>query len=468
MKGKSRIDFFLVSPKFLPLVADCDVHQQVPVPGHACVTLSLRLDLPTFEAWTAKPHPRWSLPALPKTDAQWEERNALCEPCFECDREALIRAAEAGDVESAWAIACRIASAMLNCICKQNLPTSRGNLPSFVKRKVAVNKTSSHSPLNTFCKVRKLCHELSIKVQRLQNGLCAENMWATARNLNKLLNRHGQALTLPPASASVDVWRVFLNLVENTLSKLEKTFHEGRSRFKITKWKQRIKVSARSDRKAVHRWLRDEPLGYPKAFKTSNGFTCDPNEMSMLSSHMSDIYNFHKDKDVRSMIASFREKYQSSISSLRSSCEIPELCHLDIFRLLQRRPDCKAGGLDGWLTRELKQLPPVGWKGFVIVMKIAECIGEWPQVVKTVAVSSISKGLGNASPEVTRAIGVSSVVYSVWSSLRFRQLSQWHLSIAPATLYGGLPGRKAQDSELLFAQDLHEHLDKFIDRWKCL
>ena len=46
-------------------------------------------------------------------------------------------------------------------------------------------------------------------------------------------------------------------------------------------------------------------------------------------------------------------------------------------------------------------------------MKIAECIGEWPQVVKTVAVSSISKGLGNASPEVTRAIGVSSVVYSV-------------------------------------------------------
>ena len=470
--GKSRIDFFLASPKFLPLVADCEVHQQVPLPGHACVTLSVRVDAPTFEAWTTKPHPKWSLPAMPKSEAQWEQRNALCTPFYERYQVALAQAAEECDIESAWTIACKIATSMLNCVSVQDIPYSRGKLPSFVQRRVAGNKPSKHSPLQSFCRAKKLCHEIQIKLMRVRNGLNAVDLWATARNLNQILNRHGSVLILPHEAASLACWSAFLHNAENVLSKLEKDFHENRSHFRITKWKQRMRVSSRSDRRAVHRWLRDEPLGYPKAFKTPTGFTCDPNKMlSMLTSHMSSIYNFHKDKDVSAMIRDFRQKYHQSIDSLTANCANPDLSFLDIFHLVQQRPSCKAGGLDGWLSRELKQLPPVGWKGFVIVMKLAECVGEWPQAIRTISVYSISKGLGNASPEVTRAIGVSSIVYSVWSSLRFRHLSQWHLDIAPATLYGGLQGRRAQDSELKFSQDLHDHsgdhLSVFIDRWKC-
>ena len=92
-------------------------------------------------------------------------------------------------------------------------------------------------------------------------------------------------------------------------------------------------------------------------------------------------------------------------------------------------------------------------------------------VLKTISVSSISKGQGNSSPEVTRCIGVASVVYSIWSSLRFRQLTPWHLQICPPPLFGGLPGRSAQQSELSFSHELMEdpdaHLSIFVDRWKC-
>ena len=395
----------------------------------------------------------------------------LCSVWFEREKSALAEAAELFNVEEAWSIACRIATNMLNTLCGQSIPASRGQTPSFLETKIAASKTSTHSPLHSFAKARKLCHEIRIKLTRMQQNLQVEKLWTTARNLNLTLNRHGQALDLPQSSSCLGQWTTFLELAESALCGL-KSFCQERSRCKRARWKRRMRVSTRSDRKAVHRWLRDEPLGFPKAFKTPDGFTCDPNKMlSMLTTHMSAIYNFHADKDVASMVSEFRNEYQQSIQAIKCHCSLPELSHWDVFRLVQKRPVCKAGGLDGWLTRELKHLPPVGWKAFVVVKQLAECVGEWPQTLRTISVSSISKGLGNSSPEVTRAIGVSSVVYSVWSSLRFRQLSQWHLDISPASLYGGLQGRKAQDSELSFSHDLHsnldDHLSVFIDRWKC-
>ena len=107
----------------------------------------------------------------------------------------------------------------------------------------------------------------------------------------------------------------------------------------------------------------------------------------------------------------------------------------------------------------------------MLVMKLAETTGVWPRVIRLVSVSSISKGQGYFDPSLMRAIGVSSVVYSTWSSLRFKQLTPWHLKIAPSCLYGGLQRRKAADSELAFSDNMRHSDEDFCavltDRYKC-
>ena len=74
-----------------------------------------------------------------------------------------------------------------------------------------------------------------------------------------------------------------------------------------------------------------------------------------------------------------------------------------------------------------------------------------------------------------RAIGVSCVVYSLWSSVRFHHLSYWMNDVAPPGLLGGLPKRTTDLSEIQFSHTLHEHdgdesqkaVAIFIDRLKC-
>ena len=74
-----------------------------------------------------------------------------------------------------------------------------------------------------------------------------------------------------------------------------------------------------------------------------------------------------------------------------------------------------------------------------------------------------------------RAIGVSCVVYSLWSSVRFHHLSHWMNDVAPPGLLGGLPKRTTDLSEIQFSHTLHEHdgdesqkaVAIFIDRLKC-
>ena len=75
------------------------------------------------------------------------------------------------------------------------------------------------------------------------------------------------------------------------------------------------------------------------------------------------------------------------------------------------------------------------------------------------------------TPKNIRCIGIASVIYSLWSSLRYRHLAQWQASVFPPSLIGGICGRNGDESEWLLSMDLHsEHSDTmalFLDRFKC-
>ena len=106
-------------------------------------------------------------------------------------------------------------------------------------------------------------------------------------------------------------------------------------------------------------------------------------------------------------------------------------------------------------------------------MRLAEAYGVWHKVLRMVAVTAISKGAPISSPQNVRAIGVSSAIYGIWSSLRFRQLAPWMAQVFPNNLVGGIPNRQAFESELSLSLDFHENnfrddpIAVFIDRTKC-
>ena len=474
-KGKTRIDLWLLSPSFLPLLKNGGVHYNAPFPGHAVVSLNVDAGMFQAQAFTLSPHKKWDLPPIPKDQEQWDERDSQCIPILMSCMASLTQAIEDLDVERVWSIACQIATDMLNHVTQQNVPPTRGSTPKFKLKKPFVSHVNPHAPAARTSKAKRVIQEALVQSSRHRDGLAIDlvTFQNTIGNLRRLIISLGcPDIAFPPAVGTVEM-EDWLNSLSSFCSDFNSKISRKVDAERLRKWKERMKVSSAADRKLVHSWIKDQQSCTPKCFRRSDGsITACPQEMlDMVTSRMEEIYNTHKGRDVRGMIEHFLLKYAPSIEARRCAVECPKFDHRDVFKLFQKRPSCKAAGLDGWLTIELKHLPPSGWWAFTAVMKLAEATGQWPRVIKLVSVATISKGQGTYDPTLTRAIGISSAVYSVWSSLRFRQLTPWHLKIAPASLYGGLKNRKALDSELDFSTDMHEHEDTmcavFVDRYKC-
>ena len=474
-KSKTRIDLFLVSPTFLPLLQDARVVYSAPFPGHAVVSISINLEQVHAEAFTLVPHQQWTLPHAPCSEDEWDDRESRCLPILLKHSETLISYVQNCDSEGLWTQACAVATEMLNCLSLGQVPPTRGAPPKFKIKKLSQTHTSPHSDSARLVKLKRRIHEASIQNSRFQAQLPVNTavFCTTLDNICSSLASFGFTLLgpLPPRGTSdLETW--LCSAMQFCETRQAKDLREA-DISKLNSWKARMKTSSAADRRQVHRWIKDESPSYPRCFKRPDGtITSNPQEMlDMVSDRMEAIYNTHKFKNLGETVSLFREKYAAAIETLKFPIDCPSFTQHDLFRVIQKRPSYKASGLDGWLTAELKCLPPSGWYPFMLVMKLAETTGVWPRVVRLVSVSTISKGMGNFDPSLMRAIGVSSVVYSTWSSLRFRQLTPWHLQIAPPSLYGGLQRRKAADSELMFSTDMQQSEEGFlavlIDRYKC-
>ena len=124
---------------------------------------------------------------------------------------------------------------------------------------------------------------------------------------------------------------------------------------------------------------------------------------------------------------------------------------------------------------EIQALPVCAWEAIALFYRLVEHTGIWPPSFKILPIAAIPKSEKTWTPETTRAIGLSSVFYATWSSIRFRHLSSWMTQISPAALLGGLPNRNATASELSLSSELFEQeffegdarIVLFVDSLKC-
>ena len=473
-KGKSRIDFFLFNKHLLPFFSSSGVLLKSGLPNHRPCFVEVSVAKVTSTVHVAKPHPKWKFnDSIPQSKQQWVDRDILVQPILQSAAPSLIQAAESCDTEALWTIACETVTKCLNKISGQSLPATRGRLPSF--KAVPLARPDHQSKLaNSVTPLLKRLHELRKKANLwtpLSSQQWLNELHATLRNASRLAAKLGITLSFKHATpeelaASCDeAYNLVVQHVDDQECKLRQDA--------ISVWKHKLQQSANGSKSKVFRWLRNERVGSPRFFAKDDGsIVTDPNDMlDMISSYMEGIYNHHEGKDFEAMVTSFYEKYQGIIDGLHQHVELSPITPQALFDLFKKKSPEKASGLDGWQVRELQQLPPQAWMPFSLVMKLAEATGKWPQAIKMISIASISKGEDMTSPEKVRCIGVASVLYALWSSLRFKNLSQWQAVICPPSLIGGLTQRNADESEWQLSMDLHndesDTLAVFLDRFKC-
>ena len=130
-------------------------------------------------------------------------------------------------------------------------------------------------------------------------------------------------------------------------------------------------------------------------------------------------------------------------------------------------------GADGWRVHELKLLGPKNLDHLAKVFCLIESSQVWPTSILEVPVAALKKGDG-LSPLDTRPISLTSLIYRLWSKVRWSHLKPWHSSWLPIELKGGIEHRHAIDAyfEVALESELAQHsghplFGVFYDYAKC-
>jgi hypothetical protein len=203
---------------------------------------------------------------------------------------------------------------------------------------------------------------------------------------------------------------------------------------RLKAWREKIVASSEGgDKSYVYKWLKSQSHR-PAAnvmFKREDGsITANHSEaLKLLVEAWSPIYNKHQDCPIEAT-ARFAEEYAVEISQLFVQGKLEDISPDEMFRKCQSKNTKTVGGLDAWSVAEVQQLPLVFWKAFASIVAIAESGGGWPRVFGQMLISSIPKP-GPAVPLNCRGIGLASVFYSIYASVRYDNSMSWMLKMLP-------------------------------------
>ena len=102
--------------------------------SHRPIWLSLAGQVFHEEVFVAKPHQQWTFPSLPKSQAEWEQRENLCRPVLQKSGYLMLSSTLANSTLKLFGHALP-----LTCSTLSNMHTKhmRGTLPTFKKRSIA-------------------------------------------------------------------------------------------------------------------------------------------------------------------------------------------------------------------------------------------------------------------------------------------------------------------------------------------
>ena len=483
----TRIDFVFANPAAASVISGAVHLSNSGIPDHRPVVVNLDIPDSPERLFQLKDAIMWDFPSEPQTQEEWHARAQRCQPILEKFKPALCAAAARCDAEKPWELAREATSAVLQHIAVQtherhswedNLcaPKSpvKGGLPQFVLAPAVRKPRSDSTKSKRIAKVHRLFREILVKLANkpeVPTFLWKDLLAKTSKNLCSVLALLGFHFA-PVVFQNVESTKQIFEEFQQTVRKQDQTF----ARNAISRWRKRMRISSSGDKKQVHRWIKNSFVRTPALMENKDG-TLTGNISQMLeavSTHMESIYNHHHEVNPTEMLNVFMQKYGGIVDSLSHNTDVPQLDPQMLFEQCRKKPISKASGLDQWKYRELRQLPANAWFPFMLVMLVAEAGGGWPQTIRCISLTCLPKDDSSVlKTDKFRAIGISCVIYNIWSSIRYQHLGDGLDAVAPQHLLGGLRGRNADFHEIDLSMKCHKQCPEeqlvalFLDRWKC-
>ena len=373
------------------------------------------------------------------------------------------------DPDKAWHVFAQISEEYLRAIHVDSKLVGEGGRHSSIKfqqMNTTQSAASKQHPVDsgTFAltkafKVQRQSHELRFKLQKVsQSEQVIRDIQILEKCLIKFASHLGMVFPKDKQVTSQDL-DCFESLLDQHITQLRNS--QVKKRLKT--WKDSLRFDFKKGGRKAFAWLKDEwkpPL---------NAITTEFGEISVTPQAVVDSLQTEWDRlfnqaDQPSWEA-FRNQFQDLLVS--QPCIIEDITAEQIYQHIQRMPASRAIAVDGWRVSEMKQLPVSLLKLVAELYQAVENGQSWPYLNSHACISCLPKSTPDVTkfnPSVilapsaydTRPISNISPRTTIYSGLRFKQMSEWRDSWLPASMHGAR--RKHETSDVSFElQLLLEH-----------
>ena len=176
-------------------------------------------------------------------------------------------------------------------------------------------------------------------------------------------------------------------------------------------------------------------------------FITDP---ASIDTHLQKVWKPIRRGKIDQMSVILREYFR------KYSQYLPKCQHIDVAPLSAEvlmeaaaaSPNSSAG-MDGFLPSDLKLMSPQAASGLAVILNAIEAGAPWPAELLHAKTAFIDKSKAPsfaADPLQLRILTITQAVYRLWGRARLAALAPWIQQWDDAHIFGGMPGRGAEDA----------------------
>lgn len=482
--GATNIDHIVTNKSGLSMLQKFWLLRDCHLPGHLPAAITFITSNEPEKAWVWNAPPPFPIDDYELDTDDAERANQLWDQ-YDAHFNANIAA---NDTESAWRLMCKVAEefhAQKSFVCNGNKSFGRGRAPKFEFKPTSA--TVNDPVLGAALKIDKTFVKLVRQTQSIAKlqGWCETHGWRPVdimqleQKLDALSKVLAKLAVSYPAMLEVQLPVLFCkecaDLMVQILTMHRVGYHHQVKEQRIYNWRLNMRRSMKTGGRAACRWiaaLAQTPT--PNAFRDpdSGKFTSSLQDMfSELAKIWEPIFNIFENKGNGPTWEHFSREFHDFIPNAST----PELDPLEgerMFQTIQSLNSARAGGLDGWRTREVKALPAVFAHRFCGIMQCVENGSAWPRSFLEVPLPFLPK-TGDTALD-GRLLMLMSSWHAAWNRYRHADLSMWRSEWMPSTMCGGKQGSSITDVFWDVQLDLevstlnnNTRIALLLDRCKC-
>lgn len=307
---------------------------------------------------------------------------------------------------------------------------------------------------NLITKLRELIRFASTHTAGAHVPTCTTQCWDRIRTLSLSLQKH---LTTPfHWSRSFPTLEQLTNLLAIATDSEELYLDKVRD-YRIQGWTHKMQAALGTDLRSVTKWLKAPETSKSNMLEREDGSTTANlrEQDQILRDAWKDTFQMYETRQEPEW-EPFRKRFGQYIAKHKMD-NLPLITGKALARVIKKKKDRSASGIDGWRIAELKRIPLPLLDLFAELLNLVEELGVWPKALMTALVTMLPKGEGR-QPLKQRPITVTSTIYRLWASVRLNDVIVWQEKWIKSNQNGFRPRKSTSHVTLRIALEIEESL----------